>query len=373
MAKSLLSPDIAKLLIAVIATALITGFTGHQLARRGILVPQELQTIITAHDLISDSYSEADLAKGAIQGMLQELGDPYAYYLSAESLARLDQEESATGVGFGFIFQPAQDSIEVISILPNSPASESTLAPGDRIIAINQKPVSDFTRDELVMALRPPVGTNTLFTLSSQASLELTSSTYDLVTIEYQELEPTIGYLKIYDLGPTSHQELLALRDQIAPSIASLIIDLRGTPGGRSNADIAIADEFLSEGIMLTEHALDGTLLATYQATMGGTFIDQSVIFLTDGHTASAAEVLIAALVDHGRAASIGTTTYGKGTQQSIYELPGRVGINITTANWRRPSGDSVQDIGIIPSIEVADDPNTTKDEVIQAAIGSLE
>jgi carboxyl-terminal processing protease len=361
-----LNRTIPTIVLAIaLALSFIAGVTYSSLIspnRNGDL-PEEFDSLIEVWTLIQDSYvnqSAIDtekIAQGAIDGMLQALGDPYSSYYY--NYSTLEDYLQGSFEGIGATVSKESGQLVVVSPIKGSPAEQAGIKSGDIILEIDGEPTDDLTVTEAVMKIRGPKGT--IVTLVIQHEGESTPVEMQIVrdeitepSIDYKPLSDNIGYIQIaYFADHTVSEFETALNDAIDDECTGLILDLRGNPGGYLDVVADIADEFLDSGIILYEATDSLEIIRDWAANPGGLATDIPLAVLVDGSSASGSEVLAGALQDHGRAVIIGTQTFGKGSVDSTYELQDGSALYLTTARWLTPDKHLIEGIGITPDYEV--------------------
>jgi len=303
---------------------------------------------------VSDRYVEeidpAELYDLAIDGLLQQLGDPHSTLLRPEDYADLRLSTTGNYGGLGIRIDQKDDWITVVQTLPNTPAERVGLRPGDRLIEVGGESMRGWNPDKAVSALRGPKG----------SAIDLMIMRIGVpepfpVTIERDEIHVVYVTAFMYEarIGYIRHQQFSAhSADEIRAAIASLdeegmeslILDLRGNPGGLLDEGVAVSDIFLKSGSEVVETRSrvpdqNDTFFAEHKPIDA----DVPVIVLVDYFSASASEIVAGALQDHDRALVVGTPTYGKGSVQTLYPLQGGNFLKLTTAKWYTPSGRSIQ------------------------------
>lgn len=273
--------------------------------------------------------------------------------------------------------------LEIVDVLPASPALRAGLRPGDVILAIDDVPVEGESLDESANRLQGALGTEVrlLVRRSGQAEplrVRLTRAHIEVPSVEEAViLSPAegVGYVRITSFQRTTHRELLeAIQTLRAQGMRVLILDLRGNPGGLLTAAVDVADLFLQSGIIVSTSGRGSGQSWTYWARPGDT-LALPLVVLVDGESASASEIVAGALKDHHRAVIVGERTYGKGTVQSILPLKTvEAGIRLTTAEFLSPSGKPYSHRGVEPDIAVADEaevnpPDTGSREDLKGAL----
>lgn len=333
--------------------------------------------------IISERYVEEvstdALYRMAIDGMLDRLGDPNSVFIDAEDATDLDITTTGNYGGLGIRVQQVGDWVTVMSVIPGTPAEREGLLTGDRIIGIGGQSVAGWDQDRVIERLRGPIGEAVQVSIAREG---VSSPIRLTITRDEIHVPPVLGYLTDEGIGVAhltqfSREATEELRGAIQgltrAGARGLILDLRGNPGGLLEEGVAVSDLFLDRGkpIVKTASRLDDQNY-TFVATQGDAFVDLPIVVLVDGSSASAAEIVAGALQDHDRALILGTPSFGKGSMQTVYTLPGGHHLKLTTANWYTPSGRSIQrernraaiavvaadegTLGPIPSVEIEDE-----------------
>ena len=408
--------------IAIVVVALLAGgalfMSGYTMGRQTALEPgtpvsedAAFRPFWDTYHTINERYAggEVDrdaIVQGAIRGMIDALGDPYSSYLTSEeyhdSLQGISGEFE--GIGAEIATQAADGTqgcatlaadcrLVIVAPLAGSPAERAGLRTGDLVLAADGISLDGLTVDGARERIRGPKGSVVTLTVqrgtAEPFALEITRDVIqqeEVVTRDYAD--GSVGYVRLNgfsDRGATELSE--ALQQHIDAKRTKLILDLRGNPGGYVTAARAVASEFIASGTVFWEEDASGAQVAT-DAEPGGvaTSDDLQVICLVDGGSASASEIVAAALQDTGRAILVGQTTFGKGTVQQWQELTGEGGaFRLTVAKWLTPNKRWIHDVGIEPQHPVVqpadlapgDDP--TLERALEllgapaAAIGSRE
>jgi carboxyl-terminal processing protease len=373
----------AIIVAAILSGALVTGgwmmergFRGGATGARGGSVDgaRLFEAVMThVERFYVDSVSHETLYRKAIDGMLHELHDPHSAYLSAERLRRLTESTSGRYGGVGIQIEPRDGWIVVIAALPGTPAEAAGVQTGDRIVDIAGKSTRGWTSEEAQKAMRGEPGSSVRFTIERpglEAKLPFTLTRREIHRNAVQHstvLGDGIGYVELVVFSESTAQEL---RDNIerlrARGMRTLVLDLRSNPGGLLDQGVTASDLFLDQGAKIV--SMRGR---TRDATRE--FLDDApqrwpelpIVVLVDSASASASEILAGALQDHDRALLIGTTTYGKGSAQSVYHMGEGGALKLTTALWYTPSGRS---INRRPSLSEDDDGDEADDEDARAA-----
>jgi len=299
-----------------------------------------------------DSLDMGTLYTKAAEGMVEELGDAHSRFLDSARLARV--QSSITGLvgSLGLDIDVRDGAVNVVSALPGTPAELAGLRSGDRIIAVDGRPTRDWTTDEARRALRGSPGTSVTVTVQrlgaagKPTALVLTRDTVYVRPVQRAIMVAgTTGYVNLRTFSDSAAFELGAAIDSLhRTGMRSLILDLRGNPGGLLDQGVAVADLFLNPRQIIV--SLRGRSADTvYADEHGQKWPDLRIAVLVDRGTASASEIVAGALQDHDRAIVIGRPTYGKGSAQHVFAFRDQAGVKLTTARWYTPSGRNI-DIG---------------------------
>ncbi|WP_437896684.1 S41 family peptidase [Sorangium sp. So ce124] len=314
--------------------------------------------------LVENNYVEpaqrSKILDGAIKGMVAEL-DPHSAYMNSSEFAQFQEETGGTFGGVGIEVDAKDDNITVIAPIEGSPAARAGIRSGDQIIAIDGRPVRGERLDKLVKIMRGAPGSRVKLTIRRQGvpeplSFDLTREQIHVTSIAAKRLDRDVAYVRVKQFQDGTHEEMLRaaakLRAASKAPLAGVILDLRNNPGGLVNEAEAVADEFLSSGTIYSTRQRN-KVVDEAKAHDGGAFASLPVVALVNEYSASAAELVAGALQDSGRAVLVGATTFGKGSVQTIYELPGGAGVRLTTMRYYTPNGRSIQAQGIRPDVVI--------------------
>lgn len=326
-------------------------------------------------DLIHEEYlnrpiNDVSLVRGAIEGMVKTLGDPYSGYNDPESFRQLSEDLEGQFEGIGVEVAEKDNRIVIVAPIAGSPAEQAGLRPGDIIAQVDGKSVTGLTMNELSKLVRGTAGTTVKLTIERAGEaqpLEFTITRARIVTknVEARELPDFargagLVYVRLASFGQRSAADMReTLTLLMAASPKGLILDLRGNPGGSLFAAIDIVSQFIGDGVVMYEENADGSR-QTYTARPGGLATKVPLVVLTDQGSASASEIVAGAIKDRGRGTLIGDTTFGKGTVQDWRTLQkAQGGVRLTIARWLTPNGTWIHGQGIAPDIRV---PRTPED-----------
>lgn len=300
------------------------------------------------------------LVTGAIKGMVSEL-DPHSTYLpkSDYSIFRGDTQGRFGGVGVEVDF--GRDHVTVIAPIEGSPAARAGVRPGDRITAIDDVPVAGKSSQELVRTMRGAPGSVVTLTVrrgdgNQLVTFKLTREIIEVASVAVKMLLGEVAYVRVKAFQAGSHEELVdgiaELKRRSGRELAGLVLDLRNNPGGLVDEAVAVANEFLTGGVIYTTRHR-GVVIDEVTATVHGAFRTGPVVVLVNEYSASAAELVAGALQDQRRATVVGGRTFGKGSVQSIIDLPWGDGLRLTTMRYYTPGGKAIQARGIAPDVLV--------------------
>jgi carboxyl-terminal processing protease len=319
-----------------------------------------------------DPVDEQALLRDGVRGMLHNL-DVHSTFLPPSRYEKLRQDTEGEFGGVGIVLAPgaiddARPSVPpypvVDEVVSGSPADVAGVQPEDRVVSIDGTPTAEVGH-ELREAgaweakLRGASGTRVNLTLSrvgwhEPRAFVIVRAQVKQPSVHWRTLAPKLGYLQISRFAEATANDvanaLIELRDH--GSLGVLVLDLRDDPGGLVDQAILVADQFLDSGTIVTIRGRQGSV-ETQNAHAGGLATSVPVIALVDQGTASAAEILAAALHDRGRAKLVGLPTYGKGTVQTFYDLDDGSGLKLTTARYFTPNGNSLESKGIVPDQRV--------------------
>lgn len=310
-----------------------------------------------------DSLDEDRLIDGAIRGMVGTL-DPHSSYLNAEEYALLESDTTGQFGGVGVEIDSRGDYLTVIAPIPGSPAARAGVRAGDEILAIEGRDARGLEVDEAVRRMRGAPGSHVRVTFRRRGvedpmRLDLVREIVHVSSVESHLLEDGVGYVNLKSFQERSSEEVDRALDELTRAsngrLRGLVLDLRNDPGGLLDEAILIADEFLNDGVIVSTRGRDGSAQDEARAHSAGTRPDFPIVVIVNEYTASAAEIVAGALQDHHRAMLVGTRTFGKGSVQTVIDLPDGGALKLTIARYFTPSGRSIQAQGIAPDVQVED------------------
>jgi len=319
---------------------------------------------LQAWEIVHNQYLEQpvnniDLMHGSIKGMMDSLGDPHSTYLNPEQFREQNAPLEGEYTGIGAWVDTSGKFLIIVSPMPNSPAEDVGLKPGDVVKKIDNQDVTHLDPSLVLRKILGPADTQILITVTRDGEpelleFEITRAVIPIPSVESELINGHIGYIRLYTFGSNSYEDFsLAVTQLIEQGADNLIVDLRNNTGGYVDSAIDITSIFLKDKVVLIEEWGDGTS-KDYLTSKDPITLDTPLYILVNNGTASASEITAGALQDYDRAILIGTTTFGKGLIQNWIPLQEDNGaIRISIAHWLTPYGRQIQNLGLTPDIEI--------------------
>jgi|GEM_PF-67890 len=300
------------------------------------------------------------LMRGAISGMLDALGDQHSSYMDPDEFIQANIPLDGTYEGIGAWVDPNREYLTIISPMPDSPAEEAGLLPDDEVIAVDGDDMTGVDGNLVIRRILGPAGTKVVLTIRRAGvqdpfDVEIIRAEITIPSIEYHMMENDIAYVKLFNFGEDSHQDLRnALDELLEQEPVGLIFDLRNNGGGYLETAIDVVSEFIGEGVVMYEVYGDGHR-DTYTANGDGLATEIPLVVLVNEGTASASEIVCGAIQDYDRAPLVGATTFGKGSVQNWVALSNNQGaVRITIARWLTPNEQQIHEVGLEPDYPLA-------------------
>ena len=322
----------------------------------------------TARENFVDEVDERKMLEAAMNGMLAEL-DPHSSYLSADDFKEFSEKSHGEFGGLGIQITSDKGAVLVISPIDDTPADKAGIKAGDYITHIDDEQVFDLTLNQAVKKMKGRPGTKVKLTVVSDdgepKTLTLKRDIIKVKSIKFDDKvladadpedkdTPKVGYVRISDFGATTARDLKdALEKLEKKNVVGYVVDVRNNPGGYLTAAIDVSDAFLDSGEIVSTRGKEKTDIDRTFATPGDLVNGKPVVVLINHGSASASEIVAGALQDNGRGLVMGSQSFGKGSVQQQKPLGDGTAIHITIARYYTPSGNSIQNEGITPDIEV--------------------
>jgi carboxyl-terminal processing protease len=330
--------------------------------------PQDLQSLFKpfweAWNIIHDQYVDqpvdnVKLMQGAINGMMQSLGDEHSTYMDPQTFKDANADLAGAYEGIGAYVDTTNDYLTVTSPIPGSPAEKAGLKPGDKIIGIDGVDMTGVQPELARRKVLGPAGSMVKLTIARQGEdapldFEITRAKITIDSVTGKMLDNKVAYIQITTFGDKTTPELLdTLKKLLAQNPKGIILDLRNNGGGYLQTAVEVGSQFDPNGVILYEQYGNGTR-KHYDVIPGGMATDIPMVVLVNEGSASASEIVAGALQDTGRAKLVGVTSYGKGSVQNWVPLSESQGaVRVTIAKWLTPNERTIDKKGLTPDIVV--------------------
>lgn len=360
------------ILIVIIITSLVTAFATYQYldkknnlsaikSETGSLEGLEY-TLANFRSELEKKYigeiNDEELIEGAIKGYVDALGDPYTTYYTKKEMKEIMEETNGNYVGIGIYMtmDTEKNAILIIKPIENSPAEKAGLKAGDLITKVNDVEYTGAQLEEASNKIKGEEGTEVKLEIYRDGEQKTVNVKREKVTISHittKVLSNDIGYMAISDFeGECSKEFKDKYKELEKQGIKKLIIDIRNNGGGIVDESLEIADMIVEKGakLLITKDKNEKEEITKAKTDP---IINMPIVVLTNGYSASASEILAAALSENNKATLVGTKTYGKGIIQELHQLSDGSGLKITTNEYFTPNYNAIHKIGIYPDVEV--------------------
>ena len=329
---------------------------------------EELRTFSEVLTQVQKNYVDdtkvKDLVQGAIRGMLSTL-DPHSAYMTPEMYKEMQVETKGEFGGVGIQIGVKENRLAVIAPIDGTPAQRAGIKAGDYITKVNEESTKDLSLMDAVQKMRGPKGTKVNLTIQRDGTSDPLQFTLVRDTIKIESVKSkvmdNIGYVKLTQFQEATGRDLGRVLKQFKDQkVQSTILDLRNNPGGLLTAAVEVSEQFLPNGKLVVYTKGRESKKDEWFAKGRDQMDDSPMIILVNEGSASASEIVAGALQDYGRAVIVGTTSFGKGSVQTILPLGDGSGLRLTTAKYYTPKGRSIQSTGITPDIVIKPQPATT-------------
>jgi len=369
--------------VSILALALVAVMASEAPARRSPFEPLSIFARALAYIEVSyvEPVDQKTLVYGAIQGLADSL-DPHSVFLDPEEYQILRSDAEGRFAGVGVEVSTRDGWLTILSVFDGGPAAKAGLRPGDRFLSIEGEDARDVRLYDAVRRIRGEPGTPVTVSIRRKGQEEalertLTRAFIEIDPIDMQLLDDGVVYVRIKAFQDGATRQLSdALDDAVVQlrtrgGLQGLLLDLRDNGGGLLHEAIGVSDEFLSAGVIVSTRGRGGETISQYSARRAGTRPKWPMVVLINENTASASEIVAGALRDHKRAVLVGVRSFGKGSVQNVFELPGGSALKLTTYRYFAPSGSSIQAEGVSPDLVAeqprgADDPEPLREEELE-------
>lgn len=322
---------------------------------------EEMRTFTDVFTRIKNDYveevSDEELLEYAIRGMLNGL-DPHSAYLNTEEFNELRIGTTGEFGGLGIEVGMEDGFVKVVSPIDDTPAAKAGMQSGDLIIRLDDTPVKGLTLNDAVKLMRGKPGSPILLTVIREGedkplSIEIERAIIKVTSVKNRMLDKHYGYLRISNFQTKTTADMLKAIKKMKSEggLQGLVLDLRNNPGGVLSGAVGVSDAFLEDGMIVYTDGREEDSKLRYDATAGDILDGKPLIVMVNGGSASASEIVAGAMQDHERAIILGTKTFGKGSVQTIQDLPAGGAVKLTTSRYYTPDGRSIQALGIEPDI----------------------
>ena len=363
---------------ALLTTVTIVGVEGVLLQKLTGSASESVRFLRTMHLLKNNYNGEVDnhmLFDGAIKGMVESVGDPYTVYLNRKDYTQLSEMTNGTFGGIGIVFGKRGDDYVVISALPDNPGALAGIKSGDIITGVDDVATRTLNMEQVAQKIRGQQGTEVLLELKGKdgklRKVRVIRKEIKNPSVGGQFVPNTkIGYIRVAVFNESTVEDFTKEYQKLEQQgMQSLILDLRGNPGGILDAGVGVARMLVPKGPIVSVIDKDGN---KYVESSSLEKVKYPLAVLVDHGSASASEIVAGAIKDTKAGKLFGVKTFGKGSVQSVYRLDNSTAVKITVAKYYTPSGVSIHNVGIEPD-EVVELPDTaTKDVQLEAAVKYL-
>ncbi|MBX2836529.1 MAG: S41 family peptidase [Gammaproteobacteria bacterium] len=324
---------------------------------------EEMRTFTDIIARIKSDYveevSDEELFEHAIRGMLHGL-DPHSAYLNTEEFNELRIGTTGEFGGLGIEVSMEDGFVKVVSPIDDTPAQRAGMQPGDLIIRLDETPVKGLSLNDAVKLMRGKPGSNIQLTVIREGedrplTIDIKRAIIKTTSVRSRMLDEQYGYVRISNFQTKTTADMLKaikkMQVETDGDLQGMVLDLRNNPGGVLSGAVGVSDAFLNDGMIVYTDGREADSKLRYDATNGDVLNGMPLVVLVNGGSASASEIVAGAMQDHKRAVIMGAKTFGKGSVQTIQDLPAGGAVKLTTSRYYTPEGRSIQALGIEPDI----------------------
>ncbi len=353
-------------------------FTPQQLA-----IIKQVKLALSTYQVDGDKKGKVDDTKmyyGALKGLVESLDDPYTRFVEPRALEEENMEMEGEYGGLGIYMASRDGRTIVIAPIEDTPADRAGVKPLDEIIKVDDKNVMGMDSDEVVKLLRGPAGKPVTIQIRRKnvdklIPVNIVREIIKIKTVRLEMLNDGIAYIKLNHFNLKTDEELrAALKKAMDKKVRGVVMDLRNNPGGLLDVCVDVTSQFVPKGMVV---GMKGRFEKANETlyVKEGRANDLPLVVLVNEGSASAAEIFAGAVKDHKRGTIVGMKTFGKGSVQTLFNLPDGSGIYVTIARYHTPSGFVIDHKGLQPDIKVEGEPKKDKknDKQFQKALGVLK
>lgn len=377
--KSFFKGALCGALVMLLAVTAVQFIAGNGIIERD--TEKKLHTIeelVDSYYLRSDEVDEKTLQEYVIKGYVAGLDDPYSVYFNKEETKNLYETTSGEFGGIGALMSQNRETgvVTLSNVYEDSPAEKAGFLNNDILYKVDGEEVSGMELDEIVKKVKVEKGTQVTITVlrgddQEEYEAKVTRDIIEAKTVDYEMKEDQIGYIRLSEFDTVSSEQFEnALTDLEKQGLQALIVDLRGNPGGNLSTVCEILDGILPKGTIVSTKDRDGH--EEKYTSDDEHKLDVPLTVLVNESSASASEIFAGAVQDHEVGTIVGTTTYGKGVVQNIFDLQDGTSVKLTVSEYFTPDGRNIDGKGIEPDVEVKyvyNEKNPTEDNQLEKAI----
>lgn len=361
--------------LLVFRTGLVEGFDFRvaPFSSQGLWLMKQARAILETYHVDADKQENAEdkLVHGALRGMVAAWEDPYTRYVDPDQMKQEEIEMQGEYGGLGIYIGKKDGRTMIISPIEGTPADRADLKPMDEIVKVNDEVIVGMDQNEVVKKLRGAPGTSVTVWIRREGADELLQ--FDLVreniqihSVRHEVLDGRWGYIRLIQFNQKTTEELLAALDDVAAQkVEGLILDVRNNPGGLLNVAVDVADVFLDGGLVVGMKGRVERANDTLFARAGVKTALPLVVLINEG-SASASEIVAGALRDRSHVLLVGKKSFGKGSVQTLFNLPDGSGVYVTIARYHTPNGTNIDHNGLEPDVEVDGEMTRERDKDVQ-------
>lgn len=373
------------IIVGVVIGILLSTFSYYMLARpviaqdlpKGQGLPftpfrlaiiKQTKAMLEAYQIDAEKEGTIDENKmfyGAMKGLVESVDDPYTRFVNPQDLEEEQTQIEGEYGGLGMYIATKDGRTVVIAPIEDTPADRAGIKPLDEIVKVGEQNVFGWQSDEVAKKLRGPAGVavNVTIRRKDTSKLQEFNMTREIIKIKTvrMEMDGNVAYIKINNFNQKTDGELaVAIEKAVKNKAQGILLDVRNNPGGLLDSVVDVTSQFIDGGVVVRTKGRFNQANQTYHA-VGGRASKLPLVALVNEGSASAAEILAGALKDHRRATIVGMKTFGKGSVQSLFNLPDKSGIFITIARYSTPNGTQIDHKGLEPDVRMGGEPMKEK------------